>query len=232
MALGTGKRMVVVAVVAALVAAGLGYWAYHTYRLGVLRSGVAALLTKASAQMRDALAAEAGAAQADRLKLAKKLDDHAAAIDALVVQLKLKRLELERDTRLTDAADEYLLTCREMLRRRAASQRAYALLTDSMEALRDQMRAAATDRSAKWPRETVRARERAERDFRDYRNASAAYATLLGQFPTSQKKIAPYVEPPALIDDKLVGAARERSLATAKQIAGEMEKLRQLHTNR
>ena len=232
MALGTGKRIVVVAVVAAVVAAGLGYWGYHTYKLGVFRSAVAGLLQAASGQMREALGAEAGPAPADRLQLAKKLDEHGAAIDALVVQLKSKRMELERDTRLTDAADDYLLTCREMLRRRAASQRAYALLSDSMEALRDQVRAAGTDRSANWPSETLRARARAERDFRDYRNTSAAYATLLGQFPTSQKKIAPYVDPAALIDDKLVGAARERSLATAKQLSGEMEKLRQLHPGR
>lgn len=232
MAPDSAKKTIVVAVVGLLVAAGLGYWAYHTYKLGVLRSTVAALLTSASGQMREALAAEAGPAPADRLRLAKKLDEHAAVIDALVVQLKLKRQELERDTRLTDAADDFLLTCREILRRRAASQRAYALLSDSMEALRDQLRAAGTDRSAKWPREAVRARERAERDFRDYRNTSAAYATLLGQFPTSQKKIAPHVDPAALIDDKLVSAARERSLATAKQVAEEMEKVRQLRASR
>jgi hypothetical protein len=174
--------------------------------------------------MRDALSIEAGPAAADLEQTARKLDEHSAAVEKLFE--RFKRLELERDRPFSDDADSHLVTVREIFRKQAASHRFYQLHTDSLQALRDHMRS--DDHTGAWVKQAVRAKERAEKDFRDYRLAVAAYATLLGSLPISQKKIERYVEPAALMDEVTLGKARERALETAKQAAVEMEKVRQL----
>jgi hypothetical protein len=217
-------KTIVIAAVALVLAAGLGYWGYTAYKTRELRAGIAVLVKDAGGRLRDALGAEAGPAPANHEQLAKTLDEHAAAVEKLAE--RLNRLELGRDRAFSDDADSLLVTIREILRRQASIHRLYLLHTESLQTLRDHMRA--DNRTGAWVRQAVRTKERAEKDFRDYRLVVASYATVLGSFPVAQKRVASHVGPAPLVEEALIGKARERALETAMQAEVEMEKVRRL----
>jgi hypothetical protein len=216
-------RTLVIAAVALVAAAVLGYWAYSAHKKRELHGEVGAILKSTSAQLREALALEA-TAPAERMKLAQQLDGYAVATEKSAAALK--RLQVERDLALVDSADAHLVTLREIFRKRAAANRLHVLHTESLAALQDHMRA--DNRTGGWVQQAVRAKERAERDFRDYRLAVATYGTLLGALPDSQKRIAPYVGADALVEDALIVKARERAIETARQATEEMDRVRKL----
>ncbi len=219
-----GRTLVIVIVAVALVAAAaLGYWGYGVHKKRELHGAVGAILKGASANLREALALEA-TAPAERMKLAQQLDAFAVATEKSAGQLK--RLQVERDLALVDSADGHLVTLREIFRKRAAANRLHVLHTESLAALQDHMRA--DNRTGGWVQQAVRAKERAERDFREYRLAVATYGTLLGTLPGSQKRIAAYVGADALVEDVLIVKARERAIETARQATEDMERARKL----
>ncbi len=223
--MAAGKsRTIALVVIAAAVAVGIGYWGYGAYKSRELRTSVATILKGAGERMRDALDVQAGQLPADRSAPAKQLDGHVAAVDQGIG--KLKRLPLARDRALTDTADSYLVTVREILRTQARMYRAYQMHTESLDALRDHMRV--DDRRGAWVSGAVRANQRAERDFRDYRLANGAYATLLGSFPAEQKKIESAIPREALAAPEQITRARERAIAVSDAAAAEMDKVRKL----
>jgi hypothetical protein len=216
-------RTIVLAVVAAMVVAGLGYWAYGAYRQHQLRSAVAAILNDAGARMREALSVETGPPPPeDRAVVVKKLESHAAATDAAMAQLK--RLPGQRDRALTDDADGYLVTVREIFRKQAAMNYSYQLHTGSLRALKNHMRA--DDRSGAWVSNAVIGKEKADRDFRDYRNASTAYVVLLEGLPAAEKKVERAMGRDALAPPEQLTKARINVLAATKEAAAEMEAAR------
>jgi hypothetical protein len=224
MAAGLSSRTIVVVVVAAVAAAGLGYWGYGAYKTRELRGAVGTVLKGAGERMREALSLQAGQLPPDRAEATKQVEGHVAALDKSIDQFK--RLPLGRDRALTDAADSYLVTVREILRTQARMYRAYRLHTESLDSLRDHLRV--DDRRGAWVTGAVRSKERAERDFRDYRLANSAYATLLGSFPTEQKKIESAVPREGLAAPDQITRARERAIAVGNESAAEMDKVRKL----
>jgi hypothetical protein len=222
------KIAIIAAVAVAVVAAGIGFWAYQKHKRGELQKAVAVLLKDSGSRMRDALGIEAAPAAADGARFAQQVDEHAATAERNLQALK--GLEARRDQALVDAADDYLLTIQEVLKRQAASHRSRQQLAASGQALREHFRL--DDRSGAWVTAAVKLKERAERDYRDYRLAGSTYAKLLEQFPASQKKVAPYLDPALVIDAATLAQAGRGTLETEKQVAAEMEKLRQLHPRR
>lgn len=220
----SSNKMIVISAVLAAAVIALGYWGYSAYQKRVLHSGISAILKNAGGVLRESLSLEPGPSAANRLELAKKLEDHAVTIDNSIGQLKL--LQVERNLMLADDAENYLITLREIMSKRAAANRLYVLHSESLGALQDHMRA--DNRTGEWVKQAVLAKERAEKDFRDYRLAVATYGTLLGMLSSTQRKITPYVESGALIDGDLLAKARERAIETTQQAAAEMEKVRQL----
>jgi len=217
-------RLQAIVAAALVVAAALGYWGYGAYKKNELRKTVAALLTDAGTRLRAALEVEAGSAPIDRPEAARQSGEHADAMERRLA--RLRELDVERDLVLADDADSHLVTAREIFRRQAAGHSAYSMLSESVGALRDHMRA--DNRTGEWIGQAVKAKERAERDFRDYQTAVAVYAKLLGSLPVSQMRIAPRVEPAALVDEALIARARDRALEAAKQSAKEMDAVRKL----
>jgi hypothetical protein len=216
-------RTIVLAVVAAIVVAGLGYWAYGAYRQHQLRSSVGAILNDAGARLREALSVETGPPPPeDRAVVVKKLESHAAAADAAIAQLK--RLPGQHDRALTDDADGYLVTVREIFRKQAAMNYSYQLHAGSLRALKNHMRA--DDRSGAWVSNAVIGKEKADRDFRDYRNASSAYVVLLEGFPPAEKKVERAMARDALAPPEQLARARINALAASKEAAAEMEAAR------
>src|SRR5688572_24147238 len=218
-----GKSLVIVAV-ALVVAAVLGYWGYGAYQKRELHSVLRASVTAAGTQLREALALEAGPAPAEHLKAAQRIDAFAASADQAVE--RMKSLPVSRDYALADIVDGHLVTAREILRKGGSIHRLYALHTESLGALQDHMRS--DNRSGAWVKQAVSAKERAEKDFRDYRIAVDTYNQLLDALPASQKRIASFAGADALVDNALIAKARSHALASAEQAAAEMEKVRRL----
>jgi len=224
----SGKIAVIVAVIALLAAAGLGYWAYQKQKQRELHRAVAVLLKDSSTRMRDALGIEAAPPTLDRARFVKTFEGHAATADRNLQLLKL--LNAKWDRALVDAADDFLLTTREILKRQAESHRHRLLLSESARELREHM--GADDRTGAWVQEAVKRKERAERDYRNYRLAVSAFTKLLEQFPASQQKVARYLGPTLLIEDTALTQARRGALEIEKQVTLEIEKLRQLNPDR
>ena len=222
------KLTIIAAIAVAVVAAGLGYWAYQKHKQGEMQKAVGVLLKDGSTRMRDALGIEAAPPNLDRAGFVKRVEEHAATAERNLQVLK--GLEAGRDQALMDAADDYLLMVQEVLKRQAASHRSRLLLLESGQALREHFRS--DNRTGTWVAAAVKLKERAEREYRDYRMAVTTYTKLLDQFPTSQKKAGPYLDAALLIDDAMLGQARRGALEIEKQVTAEIEKLRQLHPAR
>ena len=215
----TANRTIVIAL-ATIVAVGLGYWGYGTHKKRELNQTAVAALADASARMREALSIEA-APIADRAQAAQKLEEHVAAMDR---HLKgLQGLDTSRNRALADTADHYLFSVREILKKQADSHRHRLLLADSLQALREHMRA--DNRTRAWVQQAVKAKERVNKDYRGYARAAEALGQFIETFPASQARIAPYVGASALIPDELTETARQSVLASARQAAAEVEKM-------
>ena len=213
------NKIVAIALVALIAAAAAGWWVYGEHQKRELRKSIVGLIADTGARLRSALTATDGGPEA-----ARKLDEHSAAAERNLSELK--RMNTARETALAEAADDYLLTSREILKRLVNVQRSRQLLSESLPALIDHMRS--DNRTGAWVQEAVKARERVNKDHRDLSLATGVLDQLLQSFSASQKKIAPYVDRAELIDDGTVASARTRALETAKQAAAEIEKTRRI----
>ena len=200
---------------AVLVAAAAGWWGYGEHQKREQRKVIVALLADTGAQLGAGLSATDGGPDA-----VHKLDEQTAGADRNLATLK--SMNASHQAALAEAADDYLLTGREILKRLAAVQRYRQLLAESLQALVGHMRA--DDHSGAWVQQAVKAHERAKKDHRDLALATGALDKLLQSFPESQKKIAPYVEAGTLIGDDAISAARTRALDSLKRYTAEIEK--------
>jgi hypothetical protein len=170
---------------AAAATSAFGYWSYGEFRAHQLRDEITELVKDASLRMQTALSAEVPRIAADNPAVLRKFYEHAEAVDAHFRKLHEENVAPAAD--LADAADDYLLTSREILLRWASTQRYGLKLSGSINALQEHMRA--DDRTGAWVSEAVRAKERVEEDYRDYNRAVNALSTLLGTFPAARGKM-------------------------------------------
>jgi len=217
---GHGIKTVAAALVALLAVSALGYWAYGAYRKSDLQKAVAALVRDTSERLQAALAIETETAQT-----VGRLDDHAQEVDKHVIELRSMSASPNRP--LVDAAEEYMLTARQILRNQAASHRYRVQMAASDKTLRDHMRTASR-RTNSWIQEALRAKDRLERDYLDYRLSLEAFSRLLESFPEARKKLALYLGTGPLIDAAAATDARRRALDSLKRAGSEVERARQL----
>jgi hypothetical protein len=217
----TPNRTIAIAV-ATLVAVGLGYWVYGARQKGETQTAAVTLITDIANRLRESLIAEAATPPAIRALRMATLSDEAAAADQALQTLKA--LKGSGNQTLVDAADDYLLTSREIFKKLADLNRYRALLDDSSQALREHMRS--RSRSGAWVQDAVKARERVNQDLRGYTTAAEVSAKLLESLAASQKRIAPYVGKEALIADDIIAKASGRVLKDLQQMTAEMEKTR------
>jgi Tfp pilus assembly protein PilE len=209
-------KVISVALIAILAAAA--WWGYGEYRKGEQRKAIAALVSDTATRMSSALTATDVSPET-----ARKLEEHSAAADRNLSELK--RMNTAREPAFAEAADDYLLTSREILKRLVNVQRYRQLLSESLQALQAHMRA--DNRTGAWVQEAVKARERVNKDHRDLTIAVGVLEQLLQSFPASQKKVAPFAGPAVLIDDGVLSAARARALEAVKQATAEIAKTNQ-----
>jgi hypothetical protein len=186
-------------VVAAIVLVVGTYIAYEKY---TRRNEVVALVNDTGTRLRAALQAQAaGGGNADAEASAKAVEAHARTLHSM---------NSSSFRPLADAADDYFVTAREILRRQADIQRARTGVTTNLDALNGHIKA---DRGrSDWPREAVQLKEALDKDARDYKIAVDSYASLLGSLTASQMKIAPFVDSGLMIDERLVRDARQSAL--------------------
>ena len=217
-------RTAVFALVALLLASALGYWGVSVYRKGQQHKAVSALVGDTSQRLEGALALETETAAASNQQTVGRLDEQALEVDRHVMQLH--EMDQGPNRALVAAADDYLLTVRQILRPQAASHRYRLQVAASEGALRDHMRASGR-RSGAWIDEAVRMKDRMERNYFDYRVSAEALERLLAAYPASRKKLVAQLGMP-LLADEAVADARRRSSATLKRITAGVEQARQL----
>jgi hypothetical protein len=214
-------RTVPIAAVALLVAVGVGYFAYGTYRKSAAGNEGIALAQDTARRLQEALGADPGRLTTESVQAT---GEHAAAasrnLDAL------RRGNAAGKPELMDALDDFVFTGREILVRQAASFRFRQQFLASSQALRDHMRA--DNRTGAWVREAVQRKERVEKDYRDCASAVEALDKLLESFPPSVARLASSSKAAPLVDERLVAEARKRSNAAFKQATDEMEKIRRI----
>lgn len=225
-----GFKTKAVAVTLSVVVAGsaFGYLGYGEYKEQGLRHEVTELVKDTSLRMHDALRVESVPASAEQANFLRQFYDHAEAVDGHFQ--KLHSIDVLPIGELAGVVDDYVLTSREILIRRASSHRYRLKLSGSIQTLRNHMRT--DDRTGAWVSEAIRAKERVEEDYRDYRLAINALGTLLGSYPAALTKLAPHVEAALLVDESLIEEAHRRALEAATQTADEIEKARQLASYR
>lgn len=212
------RNVQIIAAVAVLLA--LGVWAYTAYQEHSARKLVLALVKDASQRLRTALGPQAGA-PADFELHARTVESHVAT---------MRKLDTSSLRPLADAADGYLVSVREILRRLAVIQSARERLPASLDALTAHVQ---SDRgAAAWPQEAVRLKESVDRDFREYRIATESYASLLESLPGAQAKLAPHVDAAWLVDEKIVKDARTQALDALARTDENIRKVTQLDAYR
>lgn len=219
------KTKTIVTGLSVLVAtSAFGYWSYSEYQHQELRNAVTELVKDTSVRLGDALDARTAPTSGERLKNLRRFYEHVEVVDGHYQ--KLQGMNVSRIGELADAADDYVLTSREILLRRASSQRNRLKLSGSIQALRNHMRA--DNRTGSWVTEAIRAKDRVEEDYRDYKRTIDALAKLVESFPASRTKMAPHVEAALLTDIALVEQARQQALQASRQAEEEIAKVRQL----
>jgi hypothetical protein len=215
-------RTAVFGLAALLAVSALGYWGVGAYRKGQQQKAVSALVADSSRRLETALALEAVSESGPQI--VGQLDEHAQEVDRHVIELH--DFGDSRNRALASAADEYLLTVRQILRQQAASLRYRLQVTASETALREHMRTSGR-RSGAWIDEAVRAKDRMERNFFDYRVSAEALERLLASYPSARKGMAAQLGVP-LLADEVVADARRRSSGNLKRITANVEQARQL----
>jgi hypothetical protein len=218
-------RTTALGLAALVIVSALGYWGVSAYRKGQLHRAVTALVKDSSERLRGALAVETGAAPEDTAQTVVKLDDQAQEVDKHVIELR--GISASPNQALVDAAEEYMLTVRQILRNQAASHRYRIQVSASEQALRDHMRTA-NRRSGNWIKDAVRAKDRMEKEYFDYRISVDAFGRLLESYPATRKKLALQVGAGLLVEEAVAVNARKRVLAAAKRVADDVERVRQL----
>jgi len=222
---GSATRSTALGLAALVIASALGYWGVSAYRKSQLQTAVTALVKDSSERLQGALAVETGAAPEDTAQMVVKLDDQAQEVDKHVIELR--GMSASPNRALVDAAEEYILTVRQILRNQAASHRYHIQVSASERALREHMRAA-NRRSGNWIKEAVRAKDRMEKEYFDYRISVDAFGRLLESYPAARKKLAQLVGAGLLVEETVAANARKRVLASSKRVADDVERARQL----
>jgi len=220
---GARRKTVAAMLVALLAASALGYWGYSTYRKRELQRTVLELVKNTSLRLRDSLGFESNAP--GTAESVRKLDDGVQEVDRRLADLR--RMNASPDRALVEAADDYLFTSLQILRTQASSHRYRLRLADSTQALRMHMRNA-NRRNDAWIRDALRTKDRAEKDYFDYKLSVEAFGRLLLSVSEVRTKLAVRADPALLVADDLVMEAYKRALDTSKQTADGMEKARQL----
>lgn len=147
------------------------------------------------------------------------------ALEGIEQDLQLAKSWSDRE--LVDAAEQYLVGAREIMRRRLEASRLTRKASISREALAAHMRTAA-QRDSPWIRNAAELKKTVERDHFDLETQLAALADLLQDLPHAHKSLAPHVQASVLLEEPVRAQARQAVMEEAKRARAELEKARAL----
>jgi hypothetical protein len=215
------RRIGIIAALSVFVAV-LAYAGYGAQQKRELRARVAEAVTAASRQIDVALGVDVSAPAAG---LEERLDAGVAQADAALQ--KLRALAAHRDPELVDAADPYVASVLEVLRRQAGAVRHRARFIEDRDLLQEHMARVGT-RSANWGSEAVRLKQRLEQDNYDFQLTVTSLGNMLSGLLDARRKIAVQLSAVPLPEEGAVARARKRSLAAAGTAKQELENARRL----
>jgi len=143
------------------------------------------------------------------------------------VEANLKIAKGWSSPELVDAAEQYLIGAREILKRRADANRLAQKAAASRAALSAHMTRAG-ERDSNWIRTASTLKKQVERDHFDLDVQLKALADLLDDLPQANKRLAPHVQASLLLEDDVRKGARQGVLAEAKRASAELEKVRSI----
>jgi len=145
--------------------------------------------------------------------------------DALDANLKAARAP--RDPQLTDAAEHYILSAREITRRRNDTVKLWAAAHASRQALAAHM-ARAERRSEQWLRSAVSLKKRVEDDYFQLTLTLKGIDEILLKLPQEEKPFAARYGNDALLPRDEIDRARKQSQAELKRAEDELAAVRRI----
>lgn len=143
------------------------------------------------------------------------------------IEQDLKLAQGWSDPELVDAAEQYLIGAREIMRRRVEASRLAHKASASRAALTAHMGGAAR-RESSWIRNAAELKKKVERDHFDLEKQLAALVELLDDLPKANKRLAPHVQASLLLEEPVRAQAREAVIAETRRARAELEKSRNL----
>jgi len=202
-----GRATAIVGAIAAAALVVVGYSLYAGAQKRAQQASVIERVRDSTGKLRQALAPKPAPALVE-------------ALDA-----NLQAAKAPRDRALEDAAEHYILSAREIARRRVEAERLERQAESSRAALAGHM-ARSANRGEAWIRSATELKRRAERDYFDWGVQLKALEELLFTLPDAAKRIEPLVGTELLLDNAEREAARRQALAEAKRAASELATLR------
>jgi hypothetical protein len=126
-----------------------------------------------------------------------------------------------------DAAEEYLISVREILRRRAEANRLREKAAASREALHAHMSRAGT-RTTPWIRAATDLKRQVDRDYFELNVKLDALANLWATLPEANKRIAPHIDESLLLEEHVRRTAHRAVLEEVRRHQVELLKTRDL----
>jgi len=161
----------------------------------------------------------------DKLRAAltqKATPELVAALDA-----NLSAARAPRDPQLTDGAEHYILSAREIARRRVDSDRLWARASSSRQALAGHM-ARAERRSEPWLRTAVALKKKVEDDYFEVGVTLKGLDELLYRLPEEEKRLESRIGTEALLEHDAISAARKQAQADAQRATDELASTRRI----
>lgn len=196
----------VIAVLAVVVLAGIGYGGYRFIKERADQRAVVQIVGDTTIQLREALKTASPEA-------AGKIDE------------KLQVARGWSNVYMADAAEHYLVGAREIAKRRADAARNAQRFAAARRALAAHMnRAGARDSS--WIRTASQLKKEVDQAHFDLEGSLTALAELLQSLPEAQKRLETYVDASLTLEEGLRRKAREQVLDEVKRAALQLQDTR------
>ena len=201
--------LVAAAAVVLFVFAAAGYWVHAAWAKRAEQQRIGELLRDTTEVLRRGLVPGVSASLVER-------------IDA-----NLGAAKAPHDPRLADAAGLYMLSAREIVRRRVQLERLERQAAHSGAALAAHMRSGGRRNDA-WFRSALELKQHVERDHREVDIALKTLDELLFGLAETERGLAPHVAPGVLLDEDARRKALGQLELESKQAAAALEKTRAL----
>ena len=201
-----------------------------TWAVGIIAIGAIALVAygiHAATQKRAQQHQVSAVVQDSTDKLRAALTQKASADLVAALDANLSAARAPRDPQLTHGAEHYILSAREIARRRVDTDRLWARALGSRQALAGHM-ARAERRSEPWLRTAVALKKKVEDDYFEVGITLKALDELLYRLPEEEKRLEARVGAAALLERDAINLARKQAQADAQRASDELASVRRI----